>query len=48
MGLLTTVETYYITVAIEISAELSGEFDAAFWNVAPYSMLILDGFKLHE
>jgi hypothetical protein len=48
MGHLTTVGTYYITVAVEISTELSGEFDAAFWNVAPYSMLILNGFKLHE
>jgi len=33
MGLrfsLTTMETYYITVAVEISAEVNGEFDAAF------------------
>jgi len=29
MGLLTTMETYYITVAVEISAEVNGEFDAA-------------------
>jgi hypothetical protein len=42
------METYYITVAVEISAEVNGEFDAALWDVAPYSMLILDGFKLHE
>jgi hypothetical protein len=47
MGLLT-METYYVTVAVEISAEVNGEFDASFYDVEPYSMLILDGFKLHE
>jgi len=48
MGLFTKMETYYITVAVEISPEVNGEFDAAFYDVAPYSMLILVGLKLHE